>query len=150
MRVNDADLAARRRAACVLEVLAGVRSPEEAATTLDVQLGTYFQIEERALRGLLAACGPQQRGRVPDVGKALEESRRRVSELEHEVQRQQALLRSAQRTAGLLAETKPISSSARVKSVVAGSAPRGVRKPKARALRAVAALGGASATAAST
>jgi len=148
MRVNDADVAARRRAACVLEVLAGVRSPEEAATTLEVQLGTYFQIEERALRGLLSACGPQARGRAPDVGKALEESRRRVNELELEVQRQQALLRSAQRTAGLLAEAKPSPSSARVKSVTTRSDARGGRRPKARALRAVAALGGASVTAA--
>lgn len=147
MKVDEVDLAARRRAACVLEVLAGVRSPEEAAMALEVQLGTYFQIEERALRGLLSSCGPQPRGRAPDYAKALEESRRRVGELEREVQRHQALLRSAQRTAGLLSESRGSSLSrapAAPSRVVVSSASsrRSGRVPKARALRAVAALGG--------
>lgn len=147
MKVDEVDLAARRRAACVLEVLAGVRSPEEAAIALEVQLGTYFQIEERALRGLLSSCSPQPRGHAPDYAKALEESRRRVGELEREVQRHQALLRSAQRTASLLSESRG-SSPARAPSapsrvvVSSASSRRSGRVPKARALRAVAALGG--------
>lgn len=155
MKVDEVDLSARRRAACVLEVLAGVRSPEEAALALEVQLGTYFQIEERALRGLLSACGPQPRGRAPDFARALEESRHRVGELEREVQRHQALLRSAQRAAGVLAESRGSPSRlppASVRSgVVHASARRTGRVPKARALRAVEALGpGAGASAKST
>src|SRR5262245_20363991 len=107
MRVDAADADARRRAACVLEVLAGLRSPEEAACALSVEVGTYHQIEGRALRGLLQGCMPGRHGRQADLSKRLEEAERRCAELAGELQRHQALLRSAQRTAGLLAAARP-------------------------------------------
>lgn len=143
MRVDDADLAARRRAACVLEVLAGVRSPEEAAAALALPLSGYFQLEEKALRGLVEGCGPQPRGRSPDLTRALEESKRRIGELEREVQRHQALLRGAQRSAGLMGSlVGTVASTARPATAAAKAVKPSGRRPKVRALRAVAALRG--------
>ncbi|MBL9149572.1 MAG: hypothetical protein JNM94_12855 [Phycisphaerae bacterium] len=143
MRVDDADLAARRRAACVLEVLAGVRAPEEAAAALALPLAGYFQLEEKALRGLVEGCGPQPRGRSPDLTRALEESKRRIGELEREVQRHQALLRSAQRSAGLMGSlVGTVAGTARPSTAAAKAVKPSGRRPKVRALRAVAALRG--------
>src|SRR5262249_46597844 len=55
---------ASRVAACVLEVLAGVRTPAEAAGELAVSLPRYYQLEQRALQGLVRGCEPPPRGRV--------------------------------------------------------------------------------------
>src|SRR5947209_17562740 len=57
---------ARQRAAAILEVLAGARSPTEAAQALGVSLPRYYLLEARALGGLLAACEPQPPGRQVD------------------------------------------------------------------------------------
>jgi hypothetical protein len=54
---------ASRLAACVLEVLAGLRTPAEAAQELGVSLLRYYQLEQRALQGLVAGCAPTRRGR---------------------------------------------------------------------------------------
>ena len=55
---------ARRLAAALLEVLAGVRTPTEAAQQLAISLTRYDIDEGRALQGLVAACEPRPRGRV--------------------------------------------------------------------------------------
>jgi hypothetical protein len=47
----------KRQAAAILEVLAGARTPTEAATALAVSLPRYYQLESRALEGLVAATG---------------------------------------------------------------------------------------------
>jgi hypothetical protein len=54
----------KRQAAAILEVLAGARTPTEAATALAVSLPRYYQLESRALEGLVAACVPKPKGRV--------------------------------------------------------------------------------------
>src|SRR5260370_37614406 len=54
---------AKQRAAAILEVLAGARSPTDAAVALGVSLPRYYLLEEKALAGLLAACEPQPCGR---------------------------------------------------------------------------------------
>ena len=109
----------KRRAAAVLEVLAGARSPSEAAQVIGVTLPAYYQIEARALQGLIDACEPRKRGRQP-LGVAPD-----VERLRAEVLRQQSLLRSLQRSIGLQAD----------ESVPAAPGRRG-RKPSVRALRA--------------
>ena len=97
---KNASRQARRLAAMVLEVLAGTRSPLEAAQALEVTVARYYQLESRALRGLLAVCEPlQQRG--PRPATELKTLRRANQRLEREVLRQQALVRAAQRTIGL-------------------------------------------------
>jgi hypothetical protein len=92
---------ARRVAAMVLEVLAGARTPTEAAQALDLSVPRYYQLETRALRGLLAACEAAPKGRVPSADQELAALRRDQERLQREVLRQQALVRAAQRAVGL-------------------------------------------------
>src|SRR5580658_2096080 len=90
---------ARRQAALILEVLAGTRTPTAAATALEVAPVRYYQIEARAIDGLVAACEPRSCGRQPLSSEAVASSQR-VKTLESdcqrliaEVARLQALLR---------------------------------------------------------
>src|ERR1700758_4793178 len=55
---------ARRLAAALLEVLAGERTPAQAATALGRSLPRYYQVEGQARRGLRASCEPRPKGRV--------------------------------------------------------------------------------------
>jgi hypothetical protein len=89
---------ARRVAAAILEVLAGSRTPAEAASVLGVSVPWYYQLEAQALHGLLAACEPRPHGRGSPRSETLARENER---LHHELQRQQALLRAAQRALGL-------------------------------------------------
>jgi hypothetical protein len=66
-REPDATREAKRLAAVVLDVLAGSRTPPQAAEALGVSLPRYYQLEARALGGLLAACESRPRGRQPDI-----------------------------------------------------------------------------------
>jgi hypothetical protein len=92
---------ARRIAAAVLEVLAGARTPTEAAGTLSLSVPRYYQIEARALRGLLAACEAQPRGPGRSLDKELAALQRDNQRLQRDLSRQQALMRAAARTVGL-------------------------------------------------
>ena len=92
---------ARRVAAAVLEVLAGARTPTEAAHALGLSVPRYYQVESQALKGLLAGCTPKPRGPGPRVDKELLRLRYEKQRLERELGRQQALARAAQRAIGL-------------------------------------------------
>jgi len=91
----------RRQAAAILEVLAGVRTPTEAAKTLGMSLPRYYQVESRALRGLVAACAPRPKGRQQSVESAIAAQKREIERWRREAMRQQALARAAQRAVGL-------------------------------------------------
>jgi len=122
--------AARQRAAVILEVLAGARTPAQAAAALELSLPRYYQLETVALQGLLAACEPVPRGRVRSAESQLAALRKQQQRLERELARQQALVRLTQRTVGLAAPPTPPAHSK-------GEAGKG-RKPRravARALR---------------
>ena len=67
----DRSQQAKRQAAAILEVLAGARTPTQAAQVLSVSLPRYYQLEERALRGLLQACEPKPKGRVRSAASEL-------------------------------------------------------------------------------
>jgi hypothetical protein len=99
--IKEASREARRVAAMVLEVLAGARTPTEAAQALELSVPRYYQLETRALHGLLAACEPGPKGRVPGLAQELALVKRDKERLQREVLRQQALVRAAQRTVGL-------------------------------------------------
>src|SRR3977135_1019996 len=58
---------AQRRAATILEVLAGMRSPPEASQALSISLPRYYQLEARALEGLVAALAPRPLGKQPSL-----------------------------------------------------------------------------------
>jgi hypothetical protein len=106
-RVGGADLGkdrgveAKRLAAAILEVLAGARTPTEAATALGLSLPRYYQVETQALRGLLQACEPKPRGRVRSVETEVATLHKENQRLQRELTRHQALARAAQRAVGL-------------------------------------------------
>jgi hypothetical protein len=98
---------AKRLAAVILEVLAGVRQPSQAAEALQVSLPRYYQVETRALQGLLAACEARPKGRQPQTVQALAILQQHNARLQREVARQQALVRVAQRVVGVPAAASP-------------------------------------------
>ena len=101
MPVPKGGRVASQVAACVLEVLAGVRTPAEAAGELSVSLPRYYQMEQRALQGLVRGCEPPPRGRVASPEGELARLRRDNERLTRACQRQQALVRLARQAAGL-------------------------------------------------
>lgn len=115
---------AKRQAAVILEVLAGVRQPSQAAEALQVSLPRYYQVETRALQGLLAACEPRPKGRQPQTAQELATLQQHNARLQREVARQQALVRVAQRVVGVPAAASPAPKAAGKKK----------RQRKARAL----------------
>jgi hypothetical protein len=123
---------ARRLCALILEVLAGVRSPSDAAGVIGVSLPRYYALEAQALEGLLRACERRPRGPQKTPERECERLRRQVAILEREGARQQALLRAQGRTVGIPAPAK----SARPEGKR-----RRRRRPSVRALRAAKALG---------
>lgn len=129
---------ARQRSAVVLEVLAGLRTPLQAAQSLAMALPGYYQLELRALRGLTQACEPRSKGRQPSAARELEDLRRQCQRLTADVQRYQALARATQRSMGVA--PPPVSK----------KPGRRQHKPTVRALRAIAALQQASPEAVST
>ena len=120
---------ARRLSAVILEVMAGLRTPTEAAGTLGVSPPRYYALETRALQGLVNALEPREKGRTasPEVrAKRFEQENARLS---RECVRYQALARAAQRTAGVFV-TSP---ETQRKKTAAGK--KRVKKPTVRALR---------------
>lgn len=126
---------ARRVAAAILEVLAGVRTTGDAASALSVSLPRYYTLEARAVEGLIRACEPKKPGKTRSPVKEIDALKKEVARLERECARQQSLARAAQRTLGLGPPAAPMSD------------PKGKggktrkRRPVARALLAAKALG---------
>ena len=125
---------ARHMAAAILEVLAGVRTPTDAAGALGVSLPRYYALEVRALEGLLLACERRPRGPRRSAEREVGKLRREMERLQREAARAQALLRAAQRAVGL----RP-PDTAKPKADPSGKKRRR-RRPTTRALRAVALL----------
>jgi hypothetical protein len=124
---------AQRLAALILEVLAGARTPTQAAEALSVSLPRYYQLETRALRGLVESCEARPRGRAPQADQELTALRRERERLQRELARQQSLVRLTQRHLGL-------SPAAPAKSAVGGPGKKRRRRPTVRALSAAAQL----------
>jgi hypothetical protein len=124
---------AKRLAAAILEVLAGIRTPTEAAQIVGISLPRYYVLENRAVQSILVACERRSTGRVRTAESALAALQRECEQLRREGARLQALLRAAQRTIGL---TTPAAASKPEKN----GKKRRKRRATARALRAVARL----------
>lgn len=124
---------ANRLAIAILEVLAGLRTPAEAAQALAVSLPRYYQLETRALDGLVQACEPKPKGKQPSLEGQIAALQRDVERAQRQCARQQALVRVAQRSVGLKTCT------ASAKSAKADNKRR-KRRPMVRALKAVEAL----------
>lgn len=123
---------ANRVAVAILEVLAGVRSPTEAAEALEISVPRYYQLETRALDAMVSACEPRPRGKQPSVEGQVAALQREVDRVQRECARQQALVRVAQRSVGLKAPPP----------ATKGQKGRKKRRPTVRALRAAEALRG--------
>ena len=119
---------AKRKAAVILEVLAGARGPGDAAQALGVSANRYYLLESRALQGLVAACEPRPKGPGVSPEKELAKVRRKADRLEQDVARYQALARVTQRAVGV----RPPALTKKVK----GGKRRKRRKPTVRALKA--------------
>jgi hypothetical protein len=124
---------AKRLAAAILEVLAGGRTPQQAAEALSMSVPRYYLLESRAVHAIVLACEPRSLGRGPSPESALASLRRECEQLRREVGRQQTLVRAAQRTIGL-ASPAPAARTDR------NGKKRRRRRPTARALKAAARL----------
>jgi hypothetical protein len=133
--------AVTREAQCmatgILEVLAGIRTPTEAAAALGISVPRYYLLEQRALAGLISACEKRPIGRGCSPQRRIAALEKENVKLRQDCTRQQALVRVAQRTIGLPAPpTKPV-----VKAGGKGNEKfKRKRRPMVRALKAVAAL----------
>jgi hypothetical protein len=123
---------AQRLAAAILEVLAGVSTPTSAAELLAISLPRYYQLEARALEGLVAALAPRRLGKQPALENRIKQLEKELEATRRACARQEALVRVTQRSLGLspIAKPKPSSSPTEGKS-------RKPRRPQVRALRAI-------------
>jgi hypothetical protein len=92
---------ARRKAAAILEVLAGVRRPSDAAQALGINGMRYYLLEMRAIQGLVKACEPAKLGPKASPDREVQRLRKQVATLERECARYAALARVAQRAFNL-------------------------------------------------
>jgi transposase len=128
-KTPDGSAQARRTSAVILEVLAGVMGPGEAAEMLGVSGATYYKVEARALEGLVQACETRpRRGRARTAQSELSQLQQEHAKLERECTRQQSLVRLLQRAAGVKAKRSG-------KGAQKGAAGKAKRKPSVRALR---------------
>jgi hypothetical protein len=132
---HDKSRDARRLAAAILEVLAGARTPTEAATALGLSLPRYYQVESRALAGLLTACEPRPQGRVASPTREVDTLRQENQRLQREITRHQSLARAAQRTDGWLPAAPPAkTAAAKTSAVKTTGAKAGAKKTRKRRL----------------
>jgi hypothetical protein len=130
---------ANKLAVIVLDVLAGVRLPAQAAQEAGISQQSYYHLEQRVLDAIVRACEPRPRGKVRSPQRQIEELQRQIGRLEQECARQQALVRAAHRTIGLSAPvTKPAAKSAAkpTNSKSDGGKRKRSRRPTVRALKA--------------
>jgi len=135
---------ANRQAVVILEVLAGVKTPTQAAADLGISLPRYYQLETRALEGLVAALEPRPKGKQPLPANQIAALQRELEQARRACARQQALARVAQRTLAVKLTPRP---KAQPPQAAAGKSAeprdrggRRKRRPAVRALKAVQAL----------
>ena len=116
---------AKRLAAVLLDVLAGTRTPLQAAEVLGVSLPRYYQLEDRGLAGLTRACEARPRGRRADAHAEVQALKKETERLKKDLSRYQSLVRLTQRTVGVPPPAAPAKAAGR----------RRKRRPTVRALR---------------
>ncbi len=129
-RVEGGSRDARRVAALILEVLAGQRTPTDAARELGVSVTRYYGVEAQALEALVAACEPKPRGPHRSASALIAKLEKKVAQLEKECARRQALIRLSQRALGLGKPAEPERKPGK----------RGPKRPVVRALKAASQL----------
>ena len=122
---------ANRLAVVILEVLAGERTPADAASATGMSLPRYYQLETRALEGLVAALEPRPKGKQPSSQGQIRRLEKALAASRRECLRQQALVRAAQRSLGI----KPLLVPDGKQTAKNRSGPK-KRRPAVRALKA--------------
>lgn len=89
---RDLDEMARRRCLLILSVLSGAKPVTEAIAETGMSRGSYYQLEEKALDGMLAALGPTPPGRKPDQSAEIAALEAKVAKMEEEKRRAERLL----------------------------------------------------------
>lgn len=107
---------ARQITVAILEALSGELSTTEAAARLGISMSRYYQIEARALQGLLQAVEPRPKGPQKTPERALKALQAEHRQLQKELRRHQALLRAAHRSVGLAVGPQKTSSKRRAKA----------------------------------
>lgn len=97
---------AKQSMVVILEALSGSASTTEAAERLGVSLSRYYQLETRALQGMLKALEPRPRGPRKSKDTEIRALKAEKKELQREVRRAASLLRAAQRSVGLKGPAK--------------------------------------------
>ena len=72
----EGDETAKKTAAMILEVLAGLRSTTEAAQALEISSMRYYVLERRAMEGMVQALQPRPKGKQKRPENTLEGLRR--------------------------------------------------------------------------
>ena len=129
---------AQRFAAGILEVLAGVRTPTDAAAAMGISVPQYYLWERRALEGLVVACQRRNEKRIVSSHCQILALEKEIIRLRQDCARQQALVRAAQRTIGLAPPPAPKPETKAGGKALGKRARK--RRPTVRALKAVAAL----------
>ncbi len=96
LATRELDEMARRRCLMVLSVLSGERAVTDVLEEAQISRGTYYNLEERALRAMLAALAPSTvqspEGIAESPAKRIEELEAKVTQLEREKRRGERLL----------------------------------------------------------
>lgn len=139
--VQAGSTTANRLAIAILEVLVGERTPTDAASALGITVPRYYQLETRALNGLVSACEPRPKGKQPSPKTRIAQLERQLAQAQREAARQQSLVRAAHRSLGLKAAPPSRAggspSGKRATGSSGGSKGRRPRRPVARGLKAV-------------
>jgi len=91
---SDKDAIAKRRTIMILDVLSGRTPVTDAIARAEISRQTYYQLEMKALVGMLDALTPGEtkRGPSPKAHKALEEAEQKIERLEQDKRRLERLL----------------------------------------------------------
>jgi hypothetical protein len=92
---------AKKNASVILEVFAGLKGTQEASEALGISPNRYYQLEARALQGMINDLEPRNRGRQRTPEKEIETLKEEISRQAREISRLQALVRAARRTMGI-------------------------------------------------
>jgi hypothetical protein len=113
---QDLDEVARRRCLMILSVLSGERPVTQVIGEAEISRNTYYQLEERALRAMIAALTPSMvnENHGKEAGAQTEESpARRIAQLEAKVSKLEQAKRRSER---LLLLTRKVMKPGSVKS----------------------------------
>jgi hypothetical protein len=120
---------AKRIASVILEVFAGIKGTQEASEALGLSPNRYYQLEARALQGMIDFLEPRNRGRQRTPEREIEALKEVSARQTREISRLQALVRAARRTQGIPEKKK-----------TAKKAPARKRKPSHRGKKVIAIL----------